>query len=139
MDKIVNLMIDKYKLRDYGLDFMGYRIRNSKELTYHHLIVPRRDGGKETIKNGAILIRNSHNYLHLIEREDYNLYLSIRKLLIDENRKGLIDLVILRDIDKLLSCFENRNNVNDIYKKRFLKSFNQEILDNIENYELRHY
>ena len=68
-------MVDKYKLRDYGLDFMGYVINSSKDVTYHHLVISKRNGGKETVKNGAILIKNSHKYLHLIERDDYNRYL----------------------------------------------------------------
>ena len=136
MNKIVNLMIDKYKLKEYGLDFMGYRITNSRNLTYHHLIVPRRNGGEETIENGAILLKKSHKYLHLIEREDYNLYISIRRLLIKENRIGEIDLTILRDINCLLIEFEKNNDVIDIYKNRFLRNIDKEILDNIENYRL---
>lgn len=136
MNKIVNLMVDKYKLRDYGLDFMGYIINSSKDVTYHHLVISKRNGGKETVKNGAILIKNSHKYLHLIERDDYNRYLMIRDLLIEENRKGIIDLTILRDINVLLNEFEENNIVNDIYQNRFLKSVDIDILNNIENYKL---
>ena len=136
MDRVVNLMVNKYKLKEFGLDFMGYRIKNSKDLTYHHLVIPRKNGGKESVENGAILVRKSHQYLHMIERREHNLFLDIRELLIEENKKGLLDLVILRDINNLLYEFENNNDVDNIYKNRFLYNMDAKILNEIDKYEL---
>ena len=137
MNKVVNLMVDKYKLKDYCLDFMGYRIKKTHDLTYHHLIIPKRNGGEESIENGAILIKRSHKYLHLIEKKDDDIYIELRNLLIKENKIGKLELVILRDINKLLNEFEKKYDVNDIYKNRFLKQVDKDILDNIEKYELK--
>ena len=68
MKPITLEMINIYKIRKLGYDFMGYTFSKPQELSFHHLIVPKRLGGKETIENGAILKQcTSHDYLHRIE------------------------------------------------------------------------
>ena len=67
-------MIRMYKLKELGIDFMGYEFHKN-DASYHHLIVPRRKGGLETIQNGAILMQSTgHNYLHTIERYDLEIF-----------------------------------------------------------------
>ena len=74
-------MIRLYQLKRLGFDFMGYTFSNKGQLSYHHLIVPRRFGGKATIENGSILRQNtSHNYLHKIELT----YIEIFELITDK-------------------------------------------------------
>ena len=143
MKEIVRLMINKYNLREYGLDFMGYRITRSRNLTYHHLINKQKNNGKSTIENGAILLKNSHFYLNVIEKENYNIFKKITKEMIIENQKGEIDLINLYNIDQLLLEFEEKYYdkykfmVPDIYRNRFLREIDKDVLDNIDKYELK--
>lgn len=96
-----------YKLRQLGFDFMGYTFTKPQSLSYHHLIIPRRFGGKETIENGAILRRNTaHDYLHRIEAFDRDMFIAITSEMIDENIKGRLDKENLIRIHDILRCFE---------------------------------
>lgn len=123
MKEITKLMIKKYELMKLGYDFMGYDIINKNNLSFHHLIIPHRDcralglGEGYLEWNGAILNQNtSHNYLHLIEAKDYDMFLAITSELIDENVKGHLDIDNLRRIHDILKCFE-REHSNDRSKK----------------------
>lgn len=96
-----------YKLRELGIDFMGYEYHKS-DASYHHLIIPRRKGGPETIQNGAILMQStSHNYLHTIEKYDLEIFEFITSEMIDENIKGYLDKENLHYIDDALKYFEH--------------------------------
>lgn len=123
MKEITKLMIKEYKLMKLGYDFMGYDITNKNNLSFHHLIVPHRNckamglGEGYLERNGAILNQNtSHDYLHLIEAKDYDMFLAITSELIDENVKGHLDIDNLRRIHDILECFE-REHSNDRSKK----------------------
>ena len=123
MREITKLMIKKYELMKLGYDFMGYDIINKNNLSFHHLIIPHRDcramglGEGYLEWNGAILNQNtSHDYLHLIEAKDYDMFLAITSELIDENVKGHLDIDNLRRIHDILECFE-REHSNDRSKK----------------------
>ena len=90
MKEITITMINLFKIEE--VDFMGYSI-NKSTLSYHHLIVPRRLGGPETIDNGAILNRlTSHPYLHIIENRDPEIFFLVTSEMVDENikRKNII-------------------------------------------------
>ena len=107
MRNITRLMIDEYNLKD--IDFMGYEFKKS-EASFHHLIIPKRNGGKETIDNGAILNANtSHPYLHLIENFDYDKFLLITSEMIEQNLLGRLDYECLKRIDEILREFEEEN------------------------------
>ena len=123
MREITKLMIKEYKLMKLGYDFMGYDITNKSNLRFYHLIVPHRNckdmglGEGYLEWNGAILNQNtSHDYLHLIEAKDYDMFLAITSELIDENVKGHLDIDNLRRIHDILKCFE-REHSNDRSKK----------------------
>ena len=123
MREITREMIKEYRLMKLGYDFMGYEIKNKQDLSFHHLIVPRRNCkalglGEGYLKwNGSILNQNtSHDYLHLIEAKDYDMFLAITSELIDENVKGHLDIDNLRRIHDILECFE-RDHINDKSKK----------------------
>ena len=77
MKTVKEEMIRDYKLKKLGYDFMGYTFNNVNELSFHHLIVPKKDSermgiGDGYVKwNGAILKQStSHDYLNLIQRID---------------------------------------------------------------------
>lgn len=107
MKEITRIMINEYNLKKLKYDFMGYTFERMDQLSAHHLIIPARFGGKLTHDNTAILRQNtSHDYLHIIENYDYDMFLSITSELIDENVIGKLtkeNLVAIRDI---LLCFE---------------------------------
>ena len=114
MKSITNLMIAIYNLEK--IDFMGYTY-TKHNASYHHLIVPRRLGGPETIENGAILNgKTSHPYLHRIEYVDLDVFNAVTSEMIDINMKGYLDLSNLRSIDDILTSFE-REHCSDTTKK----------------------
>ena len=117
MKHITELMIRKYNIMKTGYDFMGYRFSEKKSLSYHHLIVPKKNGGKETPCNVAILVRDtSHDYLHIIERIDRKYFGYITSEMIKENKLGYIDMDIIRKIDEILLEFEEKHR-EDSFKK----------------------
>lgn len=110
-------MIKEYEINKLKYDFMGYTYKWPEELSFHHLIVPKRDcpkagyGNGYQKWNGAILKQlTSHNYLHTIERIDRELFLRITKYMIEENQNGKIDIDNLKRIREILLLFE------DLYK-----------------------
>lgn len=60
MDAITKEMVKLYKIKKIGLDFMGYRVDKTNNISFHHLIIPNRLGGKREISNGAILMQGQH-------------------------------------------------------------------------------
>jgi hypothetical protein len=107
MKKITEIMINEYKIK--GIDMMGYRM-NKNEASYHHLIIPRRKGGEESIENGAILNRKtSHPYLHIIEGIDREIFEYITIKMIEEKYIGRIDKRSIEEIDKVLDLFEREH------------------------------
>jgi len=139
MRDITKLMIYKYNLVKLGFDFMGYEFQKESELSFHHLIVPKRlcaykhieeDGYVEW--NGAILVQNTaHNYLHIIEQYNKEIFNGITNEIIDEKNNGSIRIENLKRINVLLDYFENEYKdikakngtrlIKEKYKKRVLK------------------
>ena len=120
MKEITNLMIQKFELTDR--DFMGYRF-NKNNASYHHLIIPKRLNGPETVENGAILnSKTSHPYLHIIEQLDQDAFYFITSEMIDMNVKGYLDLDNLRRIDDVLCEFEDKHKYDTTKKgKRLIR------------------
>lgn len=119
MDAVTKEMVKIYKIKKIGLDFMGYRVDKTNNISFHHLIIPNRLGGKREISNGAILMQgqhrsesNSHDYLHLIEKLDYEIFCFITSEMLDQNIKGRLDIENLKQIRGLLQYFE-REHIND--------------------------
>ena len=123
MKNITEQMIKDFKIMKLGFDFMGYKVDKKQSLSFHHLIIPHRESRNYGIGegylywNGAILRQNtSHDYLHIIEAKDYDLFLAITSEMIDENIKGKIDVDNLKRIRDLLLYFE-REHDHDTSKK----------------------
>lgn len=107
MKEITRLMINEFGLKKLKFDFMGYTFVKTDQLSFHHLIVPKRNGGPMIRENGAILRQNtSHDYLHVIEHYDYDMFLAITSELIDENIQGKLSIENLIRIKDILECFE---------------------------------
>ena len=116
MKSVTEEMIRQYKIMKLGYDFMGYEVSQKKYLSFHHLIIPRRNCQKLGLGegyykwNGAILVQEtSHEYLHVIEQIDYEMFLSITSEIIDENVKGRIDKDNLLKIRDILLRFEKEH------------------------------
>lgn len=113
-------MLREFKIKELGYDFMGYSLQKDDIYTYHHLIIPNREGGKITRENGAILCgKSSHPYLHLIEAKDNELFQAITMKMIEENRQGYLDIQSIRFIDDCLTYFE-REHCGERNKKKKL-------------------
>ena len=110
MKEVTKYMIKEYGVTQLGIDFMGYKLQKGDIYTFHHLIIPNRQGGPYAVWNGAILCgKSSHPYLHLIEAKDYDMFCAISSEMIDMNIKGHIDLENIRYIDDCLTSFEREH------------------------------
>ena len=116
-------MINDFKIMKLGYDFLGYKVNRKQDLSYHHLIIPRRHckdaglGEGYLYWNGAILRQNtSHDYLHIIEKIDPDIFYELTSEMIDENIKGRLDIDNLKRIHDLLLYFE-REHDHDTSKK----------------------
>lgn len=123
MKEITKIMINDFKIMKLGYDFLGYKVNRKQDLSYHHLIIPRRHckeaglGEGYLYWNGAILRQNtSHDYLHLIENIDPEIFYELTSEMIDENIKGRLDIDNLKRIHDLLLYFE-REHDHDTSKK----------------------
>ena len=113
MQEVSKLMIREFSIRKLGYDFMGYKVNRNSNLSFHHLIVPKRDCRKYGLGdgydywNGAILVQNtSHEYLHIIEQYDRKRFEDITMQMIYQKMKGHLDTENLEEIGRLLSEFE---------------------------------
>lgn len=116
MKTITKLMVNEYNMKKLGFDFAGYEIKRTKDLSFHHLIVPKRNCkelglGEGYYKwNGSILVQDtSHDYIHLIENIDMDMFLAITSQMIDMNIKGKLDVENIRRIHDIMSCFEKEH------------------------------
>ena len=114
MRAITIQMINDFKLKKLKYDFAGYTFDRTNQLSFHHLIIPKRECIRLHIpsegyiyQNGAILRQNtSHDYLHTIENYDYDRFLAITSELIHENILGEPSTENLRRIRDILISFE---------------------------------
>ncbi|MEG2229952.1 MAG: hypothetical protein RRY22_04170 [Bacilli bacterium] len=132
MREITKQLINDFNLKKIGYDFMGYDFTSCSQLSFHHLIVPKRLckaqglGEGYLYWNGVILRQNtSHDYLHLIERIDRDRFLYITKQLIIENEHRKIEIIKLKLIRDALTEFERENSscklIKNEYTKRLVK------------------
>ena len=100
---------------------MGYDINSIRDLTYHH-IQKKEHGGPFTFDNGALLRGDtSHEYLHIIEYKDLDMYLYINNILKQINdqqaRPTKQQLLAIRDV---LLQFEREHDTETNSKGRLL-------------------
>ena len=106
MKGITKLMFDEFKIAEVGMDFMGFKLNKNDIMTYHHLIIPKRNGGLVTRNNGALIQRVPHDYLNIIEMIDPTRFAYITSEMIDINVKGFIDPYNIKNIHAILDEFE---------------------------------
>lgn len=115
MKQVTHEMIETFRINKLKYDFMGYTFKRTNELSFHHLIVPKREckaqglGDGYLFWNGAILKQDtSHDYLHIIERVDRKRFEKITEILIYENQMRKLDKESLIRIRELLLDFEEK-------------------------------
>lgn len=113
-------MINEFKIYELGYDFMGFKLNKNDKLTFHHLIVPKRDGGLYVRNNGAIIQRVPHDYLHIIERYDPKLFYYLTSEMIDMNIKGFLDSYNIANIHSILDEFEYQHEGQTTRKGKLL-------------------
>ena len=114
MREVTKQMIDDFNMKKLGYDWMGYEFNRTNQLSFHHLIIPRRNCKAFQIPsegyvywNGAILRQDTaHEYLHLIEAKDYDRFCYITSELIDINIQRAILYEQLKNIHDCLCGFE---------------------------------
>lgn len=113
MKEVTKQMIEDFRLKKLGYDFMGYEFDKTSQLSFHHLIVPHRECKKAGLGegylywNGAILRQDTaHDYLHVIEHYDYDRFTDITSELIDINIQRQILYENLLYINDILNGFE---------------------------------
>lgn len=116
MKPITKEMIKIYNIKKLKYDFMGYKIDKMQSLSFHHLIIPHKDSREKGIGdgyllwNGALLVQDtSHDYLHIIEAIDREIFLAITQQMIEENQLGKLDIKNLKRIRDLLLYFEKEH------------------------------
>lgn len=116
MREITQEMIHAFKIDKLGFDFMGYTFKRKGDLSFHHLIIPHREckkmgfGEGYHFWNGAILNQStSHEYLHVIEYYDPDMFYAITSEMIDENVLRRLEISNLRHIRDILLQFEKQH------------------------------
>lgn len=101
-------MINIYKIENF--DFMGYKLQKKDDITYHH-IKKRENNGKLSVDNGALLTKTAHEYLHIIEVVDVDLYNYLNIILKEiSDQKMLPNLAQIKLIRDVLIVFEEEHN-----------------------------
>lgn len=130
MKGLTRAMAKEYRTR--GNDWMGYTIQSINQLSYHH-IQKKEDGGPFTWDNGALLRRDTaHEYLHIIEYKDLEIYDYINGILKQINTQGYKptkeELIAIRDV--LLSferehCSDRNSKGRILIKSKYIEGRRQ--------------
>lgn len=116
MREVTEELIRDFKIMELGYDMMGYTVEKKTQLSFHHLLIARRYsramgiGDGYLYWNGSILRQNTaHDYLHIIERLEPELFCLISSEILDEKIKGRIDRDNLMRIREMLLYFESKH------------------------------
>lgn len=130
MKGLTRAMAKEYRTR--GNDWMGYTIQSINQLSYHH-IQKKEDGGPFTWDNGALLRRDTaHEYLHIIEYKDLEIYNYINGILKQINTQGYQptreELIAIRNV--LLSferehCSDRNSKGKILIKSKYIEGRRQ--------------
>lgn len=114
-EPIIN-KINEFNMDYLGYDMMGYTFDKRKDLSFHHLLIPRKVckqvhlGSGCFYLNSAILVKDtSHAYLHIIESINPDMFYDITSELLDENIARRIQIKNLKRIREILLAFEREH------------------------------
>ena len=108
MKEIVRQMIELFQMDN--IDWLGYELQEGDIFNFHH-IINRSRGGLEIIDNGSILCNSSsHQYLHIIEYKDFDMYLYLSNILLSiNNQRTMPNKQQQLAIESLLQQFEREH------------------------------
>ena len=113
MKQVSKLLINDFKIKELGYDFMGFFLCKGSILSFHHLIFSKEYCKKAKLgkgywyENGVILVQDTaHEYLHLIQRYDDELFRYLTSEMFDMKIKGYLDKKNLIAIGQILDYFE---------------------------------
>lgn len=132
MKPLTRKIMKDFEISSVGYDFMGYppqspslenTLTHPDIPTFHHLLIPHRDGGPFTYWNGCILYTTPHEYLHLIEALSPRTFARITSEMQDMKVKRTLSPTNLALIDEILQEFEYtyRDYRSSKTRKRVLK------------------
>ena len=100
MKRVLKIMVDIFE--PDGVDWMNFALTKNNPYTYHH-IQEKHNGGDRSIDNGAILTRNAHNLLHMLEKFCPDAYEDLQNVFakINGSKKPVTDEII-QEIDDIL-------------------------------------
>lgn len=108
LKEVTKLLINDFKIKELGYDFMGYSLQKGDIYTFHHVLIPNRDGGPYDYWNGVVLFSAPHQYLHVIEATNHNYFSYITSEMLDMKHKGYLDEDNLVEINDILCDFESK-------------------------------
>lgn len=118
MRPITILMIHQWDMKD--VCWMGYKVSQHNPYTFHH-IKKKSDGGKLVVSNGAVLTKYPHEYLHLIEDIDVEMYCYINAILKEINEQGFMPIDRQKKaINFILKQFEREHCMDRTSKGKLL-------------------
>lgn len=113
MKEVTKLLINNFKIKELGYDFLGFSIQKESILSFHHLLLSKEYCKKAKLGkgywywNGVILCQDTaHEYLHLIQKNNDELFRYITSELLDMKIKGYLDKKNLIAIGQILDYFE---------------------------------
>lgn len=127
LKEVTKILINDFKIRELGHDFMGYSLQKGDIYTFHHLIIPKRQGGQYTYWNGAVLCSTPHQYLHAIEAIEHKYFDYITDEMEMMKHKGFLDEDNLLEINNILCEFEW--NYKDYHTRKGRKVLRPEYLN----------
>lgn len=96
------LVVMGYIYNPDGFDWMNYKLTKHNKYTYHH-IVERKNGGDDSVENGAILTEIAHRFLNILEQYCPDAYDDLQNVFIRINNSKIPPTCeIMREMDQIL-------------------------------------
>lgn len=132
MKPVTRKIMEDFEISSVGYDFMGYppqtpslqnTLVHADIPTFHHLLIPARNGGPYAYWNGVILYTTPHEYLHLIEALSPLSFSYLTSEMQDMKVKRTLDPRNIARIDEILQEFEytHKDYRSSKTRKRVLK------------------
>ncbi len=100
MKRVLRIMVDIFEPN--GFDWMNFVLSKNNPYTFHH-IQEKHNGGPKSIDNGAILTRDAHNLLNMLEKFCPDAYNDLQNVFTKINlSKEPINDEIIKEIDEIL-------------------------------------
>ena len=97
-----SLIVMEYIYNPSGFDWMNIKLTKHNKYTYHH-IAERKNGGDDSVENGAILTAIAHNFLNVLEQYCPEAYNDLQNVFIRINASHVPpSYEIMSEVDQIL-------------------------------------